>query len=168
MRRQKQDDLLMLVQSFFHNYLQRVRGASDHTIRAYRDTLRLFFLFLTQRKSGSVADLSLDDLRADAVLAFLDHVESRRGNSAATRNYRLAVLRSFVRHLLRHDVTRAEQYGRILALPSKRASLRVATYLEPEEPVRSLLPWNRDLLPARVTGRYCFSSTIPAHESVKP
>jgi integrase/recombinase XerD len=133
MRRQKQDDLLMLVQGFFRNYLQRVRGASEHTIRAYRDTLRLFFLFLTQRKSGSVADLSLDDLRADAVLAFLDHVEARRGNSAATRNYRLAVVRSFVRHLLRHDVTRAEQYGRILALPSKRSSLRVARYLEPEE-----------------------------------
>lgn len=130
---QKQNGLLMLVQSFFRNYLERMRGASNHTIRAYRDTLRLFFLFLAGRSGGSAADLSLDDLRADAVLAFLDYVESKRGNSAATRNYRLAVLRSFVRHLLRHDVTRAEQYGRILALPSKRASLRAATYLEPEE-----------------------------------
>ena len=33
-RRQKQNDLLTLVQSFFHNYLERVRGASGHTIRA--------------------------------------------------------------------------------------------------------------------------------------
>jgi len=67
------------------------------------------------------------------VLAFLDHIESRRGNCAATRNYRLAVLRSFARHLLRYDLGRAEQYGRILALPSKRATVHVATYLEPEQ-----------------------------------
>jgi hypothetical protein len=133
MRRQKQNDLLTLVQSFFHDYLERVRGASGHTIRAYRDTLRLFFLFLAHRRNGSAADLTLDDLRADAVLAFLDHLQSRRGNSAATRNCRLTVLRSFARHLLRYDLTRAEQYGRILALPSKRATLHVATYLEPEE-----------------------------------
>lgn len=133
MRRQEQNDLLTLVQSFFRNYLERVRGASGHTIRAYRDTLRLFFQFLAKRRGGSAADLTLNDLRADAVLAFLDYVESGRGNSAATRNYRLAVLRSFTRHLLRYDLTRAEQYGRILALPSKRATLRAATYLEPEE-----------------------------------
>jgi len=43
------------------------------------------------------------------------------------------VVRSFARHLLRNDPTRAEQYGRILALPSKRATCRPATYLEPED-----------------------------------
>jgi site-specific recombinase XerD len=133
MKRQKRNDLLSLVQSFFGNYLERVRGASAHTIRAYRDTLKLFFLFLAGRGHRSAADLTLDDVRADVVLSFLDHIESERGNSAATRNYRLAVLRSFARHLLRNDPTRAEQYGRILALPSKRATTRPAIYLEPED-----------------------------------
>lgn len=128
--------LLALVQSFFHQHLQGVRGASDHTIRAYRDALKLFFLFLVsrdRRSRRSVADLSLDDIQAEAVLAFLDHVESQRGNSAVTRNCRLAALRSFVQHLLRHDIARADQYGRILAIASKRAPLRVIPYLEPEE-----------------------------------
>jgi site-specific recombinase XerD len=138
MRRERQNDLLTLVQSFFRNYLEGMRGASRHTIRAYRDTLRLFFLFLAQRRGGSAANLTLDDFRADAVLAFLDYVQSRRGNSAATRNCRLTVLRSFARHLLRYDLTRAEQYGRILSLPSKRATIHVATYLEPEE-ARSII-----------------------------
>lgn len=81
----------------------------------------------------SAANLTLDDIRADVVLSFLDYLESERGNTAATRNYRLAVLRSFARHLLRNDSTHAEQYGRILALPSKRATSRPATYLEPED-----------------------------------
>jgi integrase/recombinase XerD len=80
-----------------------------------------------------VADLALEDIQADIVLAFLDHVESGRGNSAVTRNCRLAAVRSFVHHLLRHDVTRASQYGRILASRNKRALRRAAIYLEPEE-----------------------------------
>src|SRR5713101_1682680 len=133
MTRHTQDGLLGLVQSFFQQYLRGARGASEHTIRAYRDALRLFFLFLARRGSRSAADVSLSDIHAEAVLAFLNHVESQRKNSIATRNCRLVALRSFVQHLLRHDLTRADQYGRILAIGTKRATLRVITYLEPEE-----------------------------------
>jgi integrase/recombinase XerD len=80
-----------------------------------------------------MADLALDDIQCDAVLGFLDHVESQRRNSAATRNCRLAAIRSFVHHLLRQDVTRAGQYGRILAIRNKKALRKTPTYLEPEE-----------------------------------
>jgi site-specific recombinase XerD len=99
MSRSKSESLLGVTESFFHNYLQHTRGASAHTVRAYRDTLKLFFLFLADQKRKAVADLSLDDIQSDAVLAFLDDVESRRGNSAVTRNCRLAAVRSFVQHL---------------------------------------------------------------------
>jgi site-specific recombinase XerD len=128
----KRDELLALVESFFHSYLRNMRGASHHTIRSYRDALRLFFLFLARQGRQSVADLRLEDIQADAVVAFLDHSEARRGNCPATRNCRLAAIRSFAQHLLRHDVTRANQYGRILAISRKRKAVRPATYLEPE------------------------------------
>jgi site-specific recombinase XerD len=133
MIRSKSESLLGLTESFFHNYLRHTRGASAHTVRAYRDTLKLFFLFLTEQKRKAVADLALDDIQSDGVLAFLDHIESRRGNSAVTRNCRLAAVRSFVQHLMRQDVTRAGQYGRILAIRNKKAIHRAAIYLEPEE-----------------------------------
>lgn len=133
MTRPPRDQLLALVQRFFDEHLRRVRGASKHTIRAYRDALTLFFCFLAKEAHRSVADLRLDDIRAEAVLAFLDHVEVSRGNGVVTRNCRLAAIRSFVDHLLRHDVARAEQYGRILATPAKRSVVRPASYLEPEE-----------------------------------
>jgi integrase/recombinase XerD len=129
----KSESLLGLTQSFFHDYLLHTRGASAHTIRAYRDTLKLFFLFLAARKRRTIADLSLDDVQAETVLAFLNHVESERGNSVSTRNTRLAALHSYVQHLLRQDVTRAGQYERILAIQAKRAVHRAVSYLEPEE-----------------------------------
>lgn len=131
--RRRPYDLLAHVERFFRDYLGRVRGASTHTVRAYGDALRLFFVFIASRAEKPIASLHLDDIRADAVLAFLDYVESKRGNSAGTRNCRLAAIRSFVDHLLRHDVTRAEQYGRILAIPAKRARQRSVSYLEPDE-----------------------------------
>jgi integrase/recombinase XerD len=130
------DPLLVLVQSFFSDYLRGVRGASVHTVRAYRDALRMFFVFLAGRRS--VAQLRLEDIRAEAVLAFLQHLESKRGNRVVTRNCRLAAIRSFVDHLLRHDPMRAEQYGRILAIPTKRAANRPVQYLEPED-VRAVI-----------------------------
>ena len=133
MSRSKSESLLGLTESFFHSYLRNTRGASPHTLRAYRDALKLFYVFLANQKRTPVADLGLDDIRSDAVLAFLDHVESRRANSAATRNCRLAAVRSFVQHLLRQDVTRAGQYGCILAIRNKKAIRRTAIYLEPEE-----------------------------------
>lgn len=129
----KVDLLLTLVQSFFENHLRQVRGASEHTIRAYRDALKLLFVFLADRSRRSVADLRLDDIRAESVLAFLQHVESSRGNSPVTRNCRLAAIRSFTEHLLRNDVTRADQYSRILSIPAKRTGHRLVPYLEPED-----------------------------------
>lgn len=138
MKRSGMDSLLALVQSFFSDHLRRVRGASEHTVRAYRDALRMFFVFLADRIGRPVADLRLDDVRADAVLAFLHHLESKRSNGAVTRNCRLAAIRSFAEHLLRHDLTRAEQYGRILAIPTKRAVIRIVSYLEPED-VRAVI-----------------------------
>jgi integrase/recombinase XerD len=133
MSRPEPASLLALTQSFFLNYLQSTRGASSHTMRAYRDALKLFFLFLAGHKCKSIADLDLDDVQAEDVLRFLDHIESKRRNSAVTRNCRLAAIRSFVQHLLRQDITRAGQYGRILAIQTKRATQKAVAYLEPEE-----------------------------------
>ena len=142
--------LLPLVGSFFRDYLVRVRGASPHTIVAYRDTLRLFFLFVANACKCDVANLKLEQLTVELVVAFLDHLETDRRNSIATRNVRLTVLRSLFRHLIREDLPRAAQYQRVLSLPSKKAHSPIIAYLEPEE-VRVLLkqPDLRDRREAR-------------------
>lgn len=92
MSRHRQETLLTLTQSSLRDYLCGIRGASGHAIRTYRDALRLFLLFTAERRRRSIAEPNLDDVNADAVLAFLDHAESRRGNSAAARNKHCFVL----------------------------------------------------------------------------
>jgi integrase/recombinase XerD len=130
--------LLSLVEAYFQGYLIQARGASAHTIRAHRDTLRLLFKFLSERRGCEIASLTLDDLHVDGILAFLSHLETSRANCAASRNVRLSAIRAFFRHLVEHDLQRAGQYQRVLSLPNKRAQIAPAQYLEPQD-VKQLL-----------------------------
>jgi len=131
-------ELFRIVELFLREHLMRTRGASRHTVLAYRDALRLFFCHAADTTGRQVAELQLDDLTVERVLAFLHHLEKDRGNCAATRNLRLTALRGFFRTLVRHDPTRSAQYMRVLSLPSKKGRIPKIDYLEPEE-VRALL-----------------------------
>jgi hypothetical protein len=68
--RLKSDPLLTLTENFFYTCLQRTLGASAHPVRACRHALKLFFLFPANQKRKPVANLILEDVQADAVLAF--------------------------------------------------------------------------------------------------
>jgi len=131
--RYSSNQLLSLAESFFRNYLTRVCGASHHTVVSYRDTLKIYFSFLSDNSKHSVDSLCVEDLTIESVLEFLDHLERKRKNSVATRNHRLTVIRSFFRHLIREDPTHAGQYYRILSIPSKKTRTPIVCYLEPEE-----------------------------------
>ncbi len=130
--------LFALVESFFTEYLPHQRGASVHTVRAYRDTVKLLFEFVAQHRSRGVAALELTDLDAETIGHFLDHIELARSNSTVTRNCRRAAIRSFFRHLVRNDLAHSQQYTRVLAIPSKKARQRPATYLEADD-VRAII-----------------------------
>ena len=107
-------------------------------VRAYRDALKLLFEFAARRSGREVASLELGDLDTDTIAGFLDHIEANRSNSAATRNCRRAALRSFFKHLGHNDLAHSLQYTRVLAIPSKKARQRPATYLEADD-VRAII-----------------------------
>lgn len=130
--------LLQHVQDFFQDYLGAHRGLSSHTVTSYRDALKLFLIFVAQQAGKHTTSLTLDDLRAESVLAFLDDIEATRNNSVRTRNIRLAALRTFFRYLAMQDPLRAGQYQRIVAIPIKQAPQPVMEYLEVHE-VKAIL-----------------------------
>src|ERR1051326_3330846 len=129
----RRDPLLQQVESFFREHLQRTRGASRHTVFSYRDSLQLFFCYLADANRRDVSKLRLEDITESSVLAFLDHLESVRGNSVATRNSRLTAIRSFCRYLIRKDTTNAAEYGLIVSLSGKNGPKPDIPYLEPAE-----------------------------------
>jgi site-specific recombinase XerD len=113
-------DFPALVREFFCERLLNQQHVSPHTVAAYRDTFRLLLAFVQARHQKPPSALTLDNLEAPTVLAFLDDLEKHRGNSARTRNARLAAIRAFVTYAAARDPSALSLSQRILAIPRKR------------------------------------------------
>ena len=131
--------LARALRGFLVDDLPRTRGSSRHTVLSYRDSLKLFLRFLAGRVDRAVAALDFPDLAPQHLLAFLDHLETERGNCAGTRNVRLAAVHSFARYAAGRHPEHLELCQRLLAVPFKRAGQRVVDYLDDDE-MAALLP----------------------------
>ena len=126
------------LQAFFAEHLLAHKRASPQTIACYRDTFRLLLRFMRQRTGAEPAVLPLAALDADAVLAFLDHLERDRRCSVRSRNTRLAAIRSFFRLVALRVPDNLGQVTRVMAIPVKRCDKRLVGYLSRDE-VKALL-----------------------------
>lgn len=131
-------DFAVLLQGFFTQRLMHQRHASPHTIKSYRDTFCLLIQFTQKRLGKQPSQLELIDIDAPLVSAFLDEMEKERGISARSRNVRLAAIRSFFRYTALEAPTQLAQIQRVLAIPSKRHTRAVVSFLTKTE-VEALL-----------------------------
>jgi integrase/recombinase XerD len=125
--------LAPLLQAFFCERLARQRNASPHTVAAYRDGFRLLLGFLQQQTGKAPSKLTLDDLNAARIAAFLAYLESERGNSVRTRNARLTAIHSFFGYAALQAPDHAELIARVLAIPEKRFDTTVINHLDEPE-----------------------------------
>jgi len=121
------------LQAFFTDRLARQRHASGHTIAAYRGALKLLLAFAAQHTGTALSHLDAADLDAALIGAFLDHLEHQRGNSARTRNARLAAIHSLFRFAALAHPQDAAVIQRVLAIPPKRFDQTLITYLTQPE-----------------------------------
>jgi site-specific recombinase XerD len=122
-------DFARLLQAFFTDRLMNQRQASPHTVASYRDTFRLLLQFAQQRLHKAPSALALEDLKAPFIGTFLDHLEKDRGNSARTRNVRLAAIHSFFRYVALEEPTLSAMIQRVLAMPTKRYDRKPLEFL---------------------------------------
>ena len=126
-------DLAPLLQAFFTNRLMRQRQASAHTIAAYRDAFKLLLGFVARTTGRHPAQLSLADLDAATIAAFLQHLEADRGNSVVTRNARLAAIHSFYSYAALHTPEHLAIIQQVLAIPAKRVDRAIVSFLTRDE-----------------------------------
>jgi site-specific recombinase XerD len=137
------------LQSFFTHYLIGQRDASRHTISAYRDMFRLLLGYIHDCTGTKPNDLNFLDVNAQVVANFLTMLENERGNSARTRNARLAAIYSFFYYAALRHPEHADVIARVLAIARKNTQSMLMTYLNEDE-VEALLA---DLERATWTGR---------------
>lgn len=110
--------LAPILQGFFTDRLIAERHASTNTVTAYRNAIRLLLRFAAARTGKQPSDLDTTDLDAPLIGAFLHHLETDRGNSATTRNARLAAIHS----LFRYAAYQAAVTARVLAILLRRTA----------------------------------------------
>lgn len=119
--------------AFLRERLPHERGASVHTCDAYAYSFKLLLGFAAKRLRRTPSAIELEQLDAPLILAFLEHLEQKRGCAASTRNARLAAIRSFMRFVEFRSPAVIEQSRRVLAIPQKRTDTKLVRHLSHEE-----------------------------------
>lgn len=147
----KSSSLATLLHAFFHEWMGSQRNLSRHTVCSYRDSWKLFLRFTSKRHRRAITKLSLTDLQAGEVLAFLEYLEKERKVSIGTRNCRLAAIHSFFTFVAHREPLAIAQCAEIARIPVKKTSRPAMCYLDAEEitailrePDRSSLEGQRD------------------------
>src|SRR6202048_4903260 len=133
-----------LLEMFFTQRLIAQRKASPHTIASYRDTFRLLLQFAEKRLVKPPSRLTMEDLNAPFLGAFLDHIESARTNGARSRNLRLTAVRSFFRYAALESPQHSGLIQRVLAIPNKRQPRPLVDFLTQPELKAVLAAPNRN------------------------
>jgi integrase/recombinase XerD len=126
------------LEAFFVERLINQKDASPRTIAAYRDTLRLLLRYASERTGKQPSKLDFADLDASLISGFLDHLQRDRGNSARTRNARLAAIHSLYRFAALRHPEHAQAIARVIEIPTKRHTRPLLCYLDPDE-IKALL-----------------------------
>ncbi len=119
--------------AFLREHLPRERGASQNTIASYAHCYRLLLTFAAARRKTRPSKITLEDLGPELIVAFLDHLETERPNSAKSRNARLAAIHSLFRFIEYRVPACLEQARRIHAIPMKRSIQPLVAYLTKTE-----------------------------------
>jgi site-specific recombinase XerD len=122
-----------LLHAFFMDHLMSVRGLRPASVRSYRDTVRLFLVFVAAQRRCKVTRLVLGDLSFNMVLAFLKHLEADRENHVRTRNQRLAALHNLFEYIATRSPEMLDVCQQVAAIPMKRSAPAEARFLELDE-----------------------------------
>jgi site-specific recombinase XerD len=118
-----------LLESFFTKRLIAQRRASPHTIVSYRDTFHVLLQFTHRQLGKAASQITLEDLNAPLIGAFLDDLEGSRHNGVRRRNLRMTVIRSFFRYAAIEAPQHSGLIQRVLAIPNKRQERRLVGFL---------------------------------------
>jgi site-specific recombinase XerD len=127
-----------LVTTFFTAHLGAELGLSPNTVASYSDCMRLLVNHLCERLDVDPEAIDIQTITPERVLDFLDCLQSERRNTNATRNQRLAAIKSFFHFLARSAPELMHANERIQAIRLKSTDQRPPPSLTVEE-VKAIL-----------------------------
>ena len=139
------------IRLFLTEHLSGERNLSQNTLVSYRDTFVLLLSFLVQKISKPIEELSVSDIQSSLIRSFLRHIEEHRKCCAATRNQRLAAIRTLTHFIGERNPEYIAWSAEIWSIPFKKTFTSAVGYLEKREmdallnaPDRSTVQGKRD------------------------
>jgi len=117
------DKLSDYLRYFFASYLPQHRDVSPNTVAGYKQAF-LQLLRYWKLRFPDQRDPDLGQFQVGPLLDFFAYLEKTRGNTASTRNTRLAAVKSFFKMVGLLQPRYQVQCRQILSLPSKRTRRR--------------------------------------------
>lgn len=102
---------LSLLETFITSYLITGRGLSENTKVSYSTAFRLLIEYMIKQTGTAAEDLTFAMFDRNRIDSFLEWLETERGNCAATRNNRLAAIKSFASYAENHDFEAAAKFA---------------------------------------------------------
>lgn len=118
---------------YFAEYLPVQTGASQNTVRSYRDVFVQLMEYYKSEYRLPPEKLEYKDFTAARIEGFLAYLESERGIGISTRNQRLAAVHAFFRYLQYRDPAGFGQCAEVLSVPFKKAPVKPMDYMSVEE-----------------------------------
>ncbi len=157
------------ITAFLQRRLPIERHASPNTCDSYAYAFRLLFEYASDCIKIPPSQLHLEHLDASLILNFLNHLETKRGNGAGSRNIRLAAIKSFMHYMEYRLPSALEQIQRILAIPAKRTDTHLVRHLSAQE-MQSILdapdPTVRNGIRDRAMLHLCFAGGLRVSELI--
>ena len=155
------------IKRFLLEYLPTDRNFARNTQHSYRDALRLLVIFASTTLHRKPDELLVEDLGADLVRRFMRHIEEKRKCSVATRNQRLAALRTLAAFIGERSPEHLSWCAQIRSVPFKKSGHRPIGYLEKDEIDACSLLLTAPVDSDREITRCCCSCTTPEPEPTK-
>lgn len=125
-------DFACLVTGFLTDFLPLQRNYSRNTILSYRDTLKLFTVFITETKGFRLIDFTMDQFDRQLIIEFLEWIRSR-GGSISTANQRLAAIKAFAEYAGYQNLEHLAPLQMVQGIKAKKATSREINYLSVDQ-----------------------------------
>lgn len=121
------------IRRFLMEHIVAERNLARNTQASYRDALALLLPFVAARTHKPVDRLAVEHISSEMVRAFLLHLEQDRKCSVATRNQRLAAIHALAKFIAGHSPEHISWCAEVRAIPFKKSSKPVMSYLDKTE-----------------------------------
>lgn len=129
----KNEKFFTTLRQYLQVYLVKNRNCSSNTIKAYKESLNLFFKYLEDVFQIALPAVDWKDFSYERVSGFLVWLEEKRHCSKQTQNQRLTAIRSFVRYAGIIDTANMAVQAEVEKIKVRKSPQRLVPFLTMEE-----------------------------------